>query len=135
MRSQSHVVISLGGSEMLAPSCRLVEQPLITYRLSNVSITTAERSRHISLQINGLYQIFRNSYVCYSLGLFFIVFCRQVGLIKLPHLCYKSTGLTLVLFLGSQHFLTQPIARKTRSGDTAQNNLNQFLLQFFFIKD
>ena len=55
----SHVAFSLGGSEMLSPSCRLAEQPLFTYRLSKVSITTAERSRHISLQINGLYRVIR----------------------------------------------------------------------------
>ena len=106
----------------LSPSYRPVERPLLTYRLSNVSITTAERSRHISLQINGLYQVIRLNYKRYSLGLFFIVFCSQVGLIKLPHLCYQSIGLTLALFLDSRHFLTQPTARKTRSGDQAQNS-------------
>ena len=72
----SHVVFSLGGSAMLSPlspSCRLAERPLNTYRLSNVSITTAVRSQLISLPINGLYKLVSEIIPLLYLGSFFFV--------------------------------------------------------------
>ena len=107
---------------MLSPSCRLAKKPLITYRLSNVSITTAERSRPISREINGLYKFIRLIYQRYSLGLFFIIYLlAKLGTLNYLICVINQPARLIALFLDSRHFLTQPTARKTRSGDPAPN--------------
>ena len=116
----SHV-FSLGASEMLSPSCRLIEQPLITCRLSNVSITTAERSRPISCKLSDYIKSFGIHIFAIPRSFLFVTVLCQVGQIKSSHFVLLINRLDSRLILDSRHFLTQPTARKTRSGDMAQN--------------
>ena len=124
----SLVVFSLGGLEMfsqLSPSCRLVERPLNThrfvYRLNHLGGTVSA----ILTYIIELYKVFRNLYLCCT-SVYSICNCFYAKLSTLNHISFffKSTGFTIVLFLGSRYFLTQPTARKTKSGDPAQNTIS-----------
>ena len=132
----SHVVFSLGGLEMLSPSYRLAEQPLITYRLSNVSITTAERSRPISCKLTDYIELF--GYITFAIprSILFVTVAK-LGLLNYLVCVINQPARLIALFLDSRQFLTRPTARKTRSGDPAQNKQSiafKKVLNVYYVK-